>query len=375
MAEHEERAEAPGLLEQLLDVGDCVVRGTDHRAPALGVLLDERGVGQGLRAALAERDEPGAGAEVVGEVLQPVGAVLHGLLAGPGQVHLAEHPPARPVRLGPAHLCGLLLHHPPGVADRGEALRRRGHGQRQQRRPVPPGQPRPRRRDHRRHRDLGVGPLERPQLEPGLAHGEPVGLPADRLFVAEQGEYGFECLLVPPPLVGRVDAEHVGIGRQRPRPGAEDQPAAGEVVEQADPVGQQPRVVIRHRDDAGAQPDVPGALRGGRDDDLGVADQLVAAGVVLADPRLVIAEPVERLDALQVVLQRERRVLATRVEGGVEDPEVQRSHQNRTPSSARSIPARNRSSAALTSSAFSCWTQWPASGTRTVPRWSVSHSC
>ena len=38
----------------------------------------------------------------------------------------------------------------------------------------------------------------------------------------------------------------------------------------------------------------------------------------------------------------------------------------------RSRPARKSSSAALTSAAASCWTQWPAPSTSTVPRWSVT---
>ena len=54
----------------------------------------------------------------------------------------------------------------------------------------------------------------------------------------------------------------------------------------------------------------------GRGDDLG------AGGVVLADPRLVVAEPVEVHDQVEVALERQRRVLARRVERGHEDPEA-----------------------------------------------------
>ena len=77
------------------------------------------------------------------------------------------------------------------------------------------------------------------------------------------------------------------------------------------------------RRDAGAEADVLGALRGGGDEDLGRGDDLVAGRVVLAEPGLVEAEVVEVLDQLEVALERQRRVLADRVERGQEDPELQ----------------------------------------------------
>jgi len=48
--------------------------------------------------------------------------------------------------------------------------------------------------------------------------------------------------------------------------------------------------------------------------------------VVLADPGLVVAEPVEVLDELEVALQRQRRVLPGGVEGGQEGSEAQSVH-------------------------------------------------
>ena len=130
-------------------------------------------------------------------------------------------------------------------------------------------------------------------------------------------------LLHHPALVDGVDAHDVGVGGQRAGAGAEDEPAAGEVVEQHDAVGQQPRVVVRQRHHAGAELDVLGPLGGGGDEDLGAADELVAAGVVLAEPGLVVAEPVEGLDPLEVVLEGERRALPDRVERRVEGAEAQ----------------------------------------------------
>ncbi len=55
----------------------------------------------------------------------------------------------------------------------------------------------------------------------------------------------------------------------------------------------------------------------------GQRDELVAAGVVLAEPGLVVAEPVERDDPLEVVLEGERRVLPDGVERREEDAEAQ----------------------------------------------------
>jgi hypothetical protein len=103
------------------------------------------------------------------------------------------------------------------------------------------------------------------------------------------------------------------------------------VVEQHHPVGQQQRVVVGERAHPGAEPDVGRAGGGVGDEDLGRGDDLVAGRVVLADPGLVVAEPVEVLDPGQVVVEGERRVLPDRVEGGEEDPEAQRPVHGRLP--------------------------------------------
>ena len=157
-----------------------------------------------------------------------------------------------------------------------------------------------------------------------------------------------------------------------PGPAPKMHPAPGQVVEQHDAVGHQPRVVVRERHHAGAELDVLGALGGGGDEDLGAADQLVAAGVVLAEPRLVVAEAVELDDALEVVLEGERRALPDGVERREEHAEAQGPGAGMSVDSPRCDVGRGTSSrAALTSSGFSCCTQWPAPSTRTVPRWSV----
>ena len=50
-----------------------------------------------------------------------------------------------------------------------------------------------------------------------------------------------------------------------------------------------------------------GALRRRGDEHLGAGDDLEAAGMVLADPRLVVVQSVEMLDQLHVAVDRERR--------------------------------------------------------------------
>ena len=54
----------------------------------------------------------------------------------------------------------------------------------------------------------------------------------------------------------------------------------------------------------------------------GRGDDLAARRVVLADPGLVVAELVEVHDQVEVALQRQRRVLAGRVERRHEDSEA-----------------------------------------------------
>ena len=72
----------------------------------------------------------------------------------------------------------------------------------------------------------------------------------------------------------RVDPQHQGVGGQQARPDAEHHPAAGHVVELDDAVGDHQRVVVRQRDDAGAEADVPGPLRRDGDEDLRRVDGL-----------------------------------------------------------------------------------------------------
>jgi hypothetical protein len=69
---------------------------------------------------LPQRHEPGTATEVVGEVAQPEGAVVDRLLAGLGDVHRAEHPPAATIGLLVARLGRHVRHDVPRLADGGE---------------------------------------------------------------------------------------------------------------------------------------------------------------------------------------------------------------------------------------------------------------
>src|SRR3954469_18461257 len=70
-----------------------------------------------------------------------------------------------------------------------------------------------------------------------------------------------------------------------------------------------------------------GSLPGGGDEDLRRGDDLAAGGVVLADPRLVVAQAIEMLDEREVALQSKRGVLARRVKRRNEDAKTQPANQ------------------------------------------------
>jgi len=101
---------------------------------------------------------------------------------------------------------------------------------------------------------------------------------------------------------------------QRSGADAKHRPAAGHVVELHHAVGQHERVVVGQRDDTGAEPDVAGALGRCGDEHLRTGDQLEPARMVLADPRLVIVQPVEVLEQFEVALDRQGRVFVVIVE-------------------------------------------------------------
>ena len=193
-----------------------------------------------------------------------------------------------------------------------------------------------------------------------VLQGEPVRMAADPLAGrgAEQRQDRLERFLHHPALLDRIDTHHVGVGRQGARAGAEHHPPAGQVIQQHPTVGHHQRMVVGQRHHTGAQPDMPGPFGGRGDEHLGAGDQLITAGVMLTEPRLVEAEAVQRDDALHVVFQCHRGGLAGRVERCDEDAEVQWAvHDGWTPVFRLD---RKSSSNSLTRSGFSCCSQCPA---------------
>jgi hypothetical protein len=88
------------------------------------------------------------------------------------------------------------------------------------------------------------------------------------------------------------------------RPDAQHDPPHRHMVELDDAVRDVERVVIGQRDDAGAEPDAPGALGGGGDEDLRRVDDLEPCRMMLADPGLLESQLVQPLDQLEVAPQR-----------------------------------------------------------------------
>src|SRR6185369_8088723 len=82
----------------------------------------------------------------------------------------------------------------------------------------------------------------------------------------------------------------------------------------------------------GSEPDPLGALGGRRDEELRRRDDLEAGRMVLADPRLLVPEPVEVLDQREIAMQRLGRILVERVKGCEKDAVPQRERVHAAPS-------------------------------------------
>ena len=66
-------------------------------------------------------------------------------------------------------------------------------------------------------------------------------------------------------------------------------------------------------------------MGGGCDEQFGAGDDLETAGMMLADPRFVIIEPVEMDEQLHVAVEREQRVFGKRMKGSKKDAGFEKS--------------------------------------------------
>ena len=183
----------------------------------------------------------------------------------------SEDPPAPAIGLGAAGSTRLFLHNTPGLADGGEALEQR-HRQRKQRDAGGAREPRARGRDHGGHGDLEMGVGVRPDLQPGVAQRNQSVSRVTGSSSRNRGRIASsDSSIIRRWSTGSMPM-HEGVAGQRPRPGAEDDPTPGEVVELHQPVGEEPRMVVRERHHAGPEHDVAGALGGGGNEQLGAGD-------------------------------------------------------------------------------------------------------
>ena len=138
-------------------------------------------------------------------------------------------------------------------------------------------------------------------------------------FPIEQSHDGVHGLHHAIARAGDRDVQHVRIGGQRSGAEAEHGAPAGLVIELHDPIGHHQRVVVRKRDDGGAQLDPRSPLCRSRDEQLRRAVDLHAPGVVLAQPELRVPELLEPLHELEVALHRQRGIFVVRVMRWSED--------------------------------------------------------
>ncbi len=196
----------------------------------------------------------------------------------------------------------------PVVADRVEPAGA-GRADRDHAEVVLAGQPGTGWADDRCRRHLEQGVRVGVELQTSLNELVAGRLDGQRLVVGEQVHEDRGVLLQGVPLLARLDTDHVGIRAQRAWPQAEHGASPCQVVQEHHPIGHPQRVVVRQRQDAGAQVDVPGQVRHVRDEHQRVADGFDAARVVLAEPRLLEAHAVHQLDDLDIPGKRVGRVL------------------------------------------------------------------
>jgi hypothetical protein len=244
------------------------------------------------------------------------------LLARLGDVPRQQHAPVLAVDLG-AVLGGRLLGEAPLRGQRQEALARH-RAQRDDADAVLAGQSHARRADLRGDDELHVL-LQRQELKGRVLQGVPLGLLGDALAL-EQAADDADRVVLAVALGHRVDAERVGVGRERARPRAEDGAAARHVVELHHALGHVVRMVIGQGDHAGAELDALGALAGGGQEHLGRGDHLPARRMMLTAPEFVVAQLIEMLDELEVAAELQGGIFADRMMGREECAEAHARH-------------------------------------------------
>ena len=315
VGQQQRRAEAAVRSRpQPLEMADAVVRRADAGDAFPGQVF--RRVGDAGR-------QDGEGRHV-GEILGiAVDAELHlleRLFARRRHVGEGDDAPLGAIR----HLAVLAGVFAVGLPVRGMRLERvvRGAADGQHADAVAAGRHRAHRRARAGHGHFHAGLAVGRKLELGGRQVEPVGLLRHRL-AGHQLDDHVQRFVHARALVGRLDADLGRVVHQRAGADAEHGAAARHVVELGHARGQHEGVVVGQRDHARAEADMPGALGRGGDEHLRRGDDLEAAGVMLADPGLVIVQPVEMLDQLHVALDGERGILVERVERRQKDARAQ----------------------------------------------------
>ena len=321
MCEAKHGAEPARRGMQLADRGDQIVGRADHRRRAVdegGLVHRMVGRGELLRARPHQRAD---GIFVV-PLHQPGARLGARLFARLGDVPAHQHAPIVAADALTRLLRG-LLGKAPLRRQRGEP-RVRVRPDRQGADAVFPRQHHARRADRGSDDERHVL-LQRKQLQPRILQREPVALVRDALAREQPADHP-DRLVLPVALGHRIDAKHIGVGRQRSGPGAENDPPARHVVELHDALRDVERMVIGQRDDAGAQLDALRPLAHRGQEQFGRGNHFPSRRVMLADPEFVEAKLVEMHRQFDVAAHLEHRMLADRMVGRDECAELQSSH-------------------------------------------------
>ena len=169
--------------------------------------------------------------------------------------------------------------------------------------------------------DQREGLLIGAQLQMGVVQLKPVALAGVRFRAVHQAFDDAQGFVHHFALAGRVDAEHIGIGRQSAGADAKHHAPSGQMVQQHHPVRYHVGMMVGEADHAGAEAEVAGALGGGGHENFRRGDSFPAGAVVFADPGFVKAQVVQPLQQFQIAFQGQGRVFAYSVERGHKNAE------------------------------------------------------